>query len=555
MSAATIIHRSDPAPLDVRADHAMVSMRDGVRLATDVYLPARTPAPVVLVRLPYDKCGRYTFMPALAPRLLDRGYGFVVQDVRGKFRSEGETVPYVHEVADGYDTLEWVVSRPWSNGDVGMFGDSYYGWTQWAAVASGHPALRAIVPRVSGTQLASVRLATRWDRGVVPLYGAQYFAECWTDRSMYELEIDWSIRPLASVFDEAFREIGRRSAAFDHVVDQRHEVMPFPFGHPFGHREVPALHSVGWFDNIAPYSMDDYMTLQSRGRTLQYLIANSTDHENYPLAQVPVQPEDDHDANDAALERMLPRYIGPALDFFDAFLRPGSSAGIPRVRWHMGHGGGHESGAWPPPAARPRRLYLDAAGRATADADGGRLVDAPPTASSRCAWTHDPERLVPSTVRNPFAFLHEWPDERSVQERGDVVTFTTEPLVGGLELAGPVEARVVLGSTAAPAHLHAKLCDVTPDGSARMIVRGDVYIADARTARPVSLYMSHTAYRVAPGHRLRLHLASSDFPLFLPLLGDGDPWQCVTGTAVGRTIAAGGGHPSFVSVHVLDQRA
>jgi hypothetical protein len=551
MSAVPIIHRSDPAPLDDRADHAMVRMRDGVRLATDVYLPARTPAPVVLVRLPYDKCGRYTFMPALAPSVLERGYGLVVQDVRGKFRSEGETVPYVHEVADGYDTLEWLVRQPWSNGDVGMFGDSYYGWTQWAAVASGHPALRAIVPRVSGTQLASVRLATRWDRGVVPLYGAQYFAECWTDGSMYELEIDWSTRPLATVFDEAFRQIGRRSAAFDHVVDQRHEIVPFPTGHPFGRREVPALHAVGWFDNIAPYSMDDYMTLQSRGRTLQYLIADSTDHENYALAQVPVRPGDDHDVDDAALARMLPRYLGPALDFFDAFLRDGSSAGIPRVRWQMGHGAWHESGAWPPPAARPHRLYLDAAARATADADGGRLADAAPAAATRCTWTHDPEDLVPSTVANPFAYLHEWPDERPVHERGDVATFTTEPLAGGLELAGPVEARVVVGSTAASAHLYAKLCDVAPDGAARMIVRGEAYVHDARTARPVSVYMSHTAYRVAPGHRLRLHLASSDFPLFLPLLGEGDPWSCTAGTAAGQTLTAGGSHPSFVSVAVL----
>jgi uncharacterized protein len=127
---------------------------------------------VVLVRLPYDKCGRYTFMPALAPLLLDRGYAFVVQDVLGKFRSEGETMPYVHEVADGYDTIDWITGQTWSNGVIGMFGDSYYGWTQWAAVASGHPALRAIVPRMSGSDLASIRLATRWDSGIPPLHGA-----------------------------------------------------------------------------------------------------------------------------------------------------------------------------------------------------------------------------------------------------------------------------------------------------------------------------------------------------------------------------------------------
>src|SRR5262245_50135326 len=112
MATASIIHTSAPAPLDAKADEAMVSMGDGIRLATDVYLPARTPAPVVLVRLPYDKCGRYTFMPALAPLVVERGYAFVVQDVRGKFRSEGETDPYVHEVSDGHDTIEWITRQP-----------------------------------------------------------------------------------------------------------------------------------------------------------------------------------------------------------------------------------------------------------------------------------------------------------------------------------------------------------------------------------------------------------------------------------------------------------
>src|SRR5215475_6763285 len=156
-----------PAPVDALADQVMVSCRDGVRLATDVYLPAGNRHPAVLVRLPYDKCGRYTFMPQLAPWFTERGYAFVVQDVRGKFRSEGQTVPYVHEVYDGYDTLEWIVRQPWSDGTVGMFGDSYYGVTQWDAAAGGHPALRAIVPRVTSAQL------DRWlTDGVEPLYGA-----------------------------------------------------------------------------------------------------------------------------------------------------------------------------------------------------------------------------------------------------------------------------------------------------------------------------------------------------------------------------------------------
>src|SRR5262245_62146263 len=110
-----------PAPVDPRADQTMVSMRDGVRLSTNVYLPQAPHAlPTVLMRVPYDQNARYAFLPALVDWFLDRGYAFVTQDVRGKFRSEGETTPYRFEVQDAYDSLDWIVAQPWSNGAVGM---------------------------------------------------------------------------------------------------------------------------------------------------------------------------------------------------------------------------------------------------------------------------------------------------------------------------------------------------------------------------------------------------------------------------------------------------
>jgi uncharacterized protein len=550
--SATMLETIGPAPVDRRADQVYVPMRDGVRLATDVYLPASAGrVPAVLVRLPYDKCGRYTFMPAVAPFLLDRGYAFIVQDVRGKFRSEGETMAYVHEVADGFDAIEWITQQVWSNGVVGMFGDSYYGWTQWAAVASGHPALRAIVPRVSGAELAAVRVGTAPDRGIPPLYGGLYFAEHWVDQRRYEFDVDWSVRPLATVFDEAFRRIGARSASFDQMVSQAPGFVPYPTGHPFSQPEVPALHSVGWFDNIAPYSMDDYMTLQSRGRTLQYLIADSTDHENYRLADVPIRPELDHDASDEALQRLLPHYIGPALDFYDAFLK-GHPSTFPRVRWHQGHGDWHASDSWPPPQARPLRLFLAEAGHATRDVDGGRLTAEMPTVSEPCRWLHRPDDLVPSTVANPFAYLREQPDEREVQSRDDVATFTSEPFDAGLDLAGPLEARLSISSSAPTGHLYAKVCDVAGDGTAHMIVRGQTFVAHADAERPVSIYLGHSGYRLQPGHRLRLHIASSDFPLYLPHPGDAqNPWRFTTGASSEQELRSGGSHAAYLSLYAL----
>jgi hypothetical protein len=530
----------------------MVQMRDGARLATDVYMPGGDgPFPAVLVRLPYDKNGRYCFMPYVARHVVARGYAFVPQDVRGKFRSDGEPLAFVNEVADGYDAIEWITQQPWSNGDVGMWGDSYYGFTQWAAVASRHPALKAIVPRVT---IAGI---DTWLEGVTPLYGAHYLAEFWTDGNTHEWTPDWSRRPLAEVFDDAFEAIGRRSASFDYVLARSRGAARtplFPDGHPFDALRVPTLHGVGWFDNITPPHMLDYEALLRNRETapFQYLHAGSTDHENYKLENVPIPEPADHDRHDDALELMLPAYIGPALDFFDAFLTARRDpADVPRVRWHLGHVGWQQSPTWPPPGATELRLYLADAARAGGDAPGGSL-SAEPGDRSDAVWTHDPGDLVPSTLVDPFSALFEYPDERAVESRPDVMVFTTAAIEEPLTLAGRVVARLEVGSDGPSLHLHVKLADVHPDGRAHTLLFGQEVVRDPGTGVPAEVYLGHTGYRLLPGHRLRLHVASSDFPLFLPHPGTAEnPWYATTTRTNRQTLVAGGATPSYVSLTVL----
>jgi uncharacterized protein len=544
--------RVGPAPIDERADEVMVKVRDGVRLATDVYLPDE-PArlPTVLVRLPYDKCGRYTFMPQIAPAVTDRGYAFVVQDVRGKFRSEGATAPYVHEVDDGYDTIDWIVAQPWSDGQVAMFGDSYYGFTQWAAVASEHPALRAIVPRVTATSIGTVRLGTRWDEGVQVLYGADYFAHYWLDQDVYEFDVNWSHRPLAEVFDEAFTAIGGRSSAVDELIADSRGRPPFdPFGkrHPFDRLKIPVLHAGGWFDNIAPDQMRDYTDLQSRRvASPQHLIMDSTDHENYHLDLVPVTPETDHDSNDEALAHMLPSYIGPALDFYDRYILGRDAVTIPAVRWHHAFVGWRSADEWPPPGSREVGLFLTDGSRAASGQDGGRMAARGDVAPSEATWTHDPGDLVPSTIVDPFAFVSEYPDEREVEERADVLTFTTDELDEPLDLTGPVSASLQVTSTAPSTALFAKLVDVFPDGSARMLQRGQALATETASGRPTQVTMGHLGYRVQPRHRLRLQIASSDYPLYLWHPGTSEnPWTAISWTPSEQRLRVGGPEGSFL---------
>jgi len=532
-----------PAPLDPAAEQFMIPMRDGVRLATDVYLPpGHGRAPTVLIRLPYDKCGRYTFMPQCAPYFNNRGYAFVVQDVRGAFRSEGESQFVANEVEDGYDTLEWVAAQPWCNGQVGMFGDSYYGTTQWCAVASGHPALKAIVPRVTTAIMGN---ESKWSDTIHPMFWTVGMVRGCIDRHNYDFsfELNWNLRPIASIFEELFKAAGARSASYDLMV-KNEGIAAMPLGkHPFKMLKIPVLNTAGWFDYSKQFWDYETLTARAKLRPLQYLIADSIDHENYHLHDVPITEDKDHNVNDKALERLLPRYLNPALDFFDVFLKgKGCAESIPRARWFLGNDDWHTSPTWPPPEATEMRLYLGSPQKATKDIEGGTLLPVAESDTSTTNWIHDPSNLVPSTCIEHTRYLYEWHDERSVQGRDDVLTFTSEPSGEPLDLAGPVDVYLTLSSSCSSMHVYAKLCDVYPDGSTHMLVRGEMLVKEADYRRPVEFRMlTHTAYRLLPGHRLRLALASSDFPQFLWHPGtDESPWFAKVGKTNKQTIATGG---------------
>ena len=282
-------------PIPAQAQSAMVSMRDGVRLATDIYLPggASEGLPTILVRMPYDKCGEYCFMPRIEEAFTDVGYAFVVQDVRGRTRSEGETFPFVHEVADGYDTLDWIAAQPWSNGDVGMIGDSYYGFTSWCAAAGGHPALKAIAPRVTAANLGMATEPQGDDTETFALRAwLPWLLYVWIDHGAYEAEFDWSVRPLRDAF--AIATGGRRSTGYEALL-RRPLSDPWWMRSIYGSQDphevvdIPVLHWAGWWDNCQYGQFRSYRRMCSRPevRHRQYLIADAVDHEGFSWEEAP----------------------------------------------------------------------------------------------------------------------------------------------------------------------------------------------------------------------------------------------------------------------------
>ncbi|MFJ2259140.1 CocE/NonD family hydrolase [Streptomyces sp. NPDC087844] len=559
--------RTGSAPVPDHARQHLVRMRDGVRLATDVYLPEGADAgvgtasdtgsgtgsgtdelPAVLVRLPYDKNSRYVYFDKIASLFTARGYALVVQDVRGKFRSGGQTLPFLREPLDGYDAIDWITHQPWSNGVVGMFGDSYYGFTQWAAVAAQHPALRAVVPRVTTVDFNGTTQSDPDDPSPVGrpvwLEGIEYYAHYWVDNSVYDFTPDRSVRPVIEQYEQAFTAMGARSAWFDLLAPRYTNLLPALGRHPFDARPVPVLHCVGWFDNISIPHMRDYLELASRPGwdAVQYLWAGAIDHENYHLDLAPAAPADDHAHDEAALDRMLLNYAGPALDFFDVFLkgiRPVSA--LPKVAWELGHDGWRTAEAWPPAESTERTFWLTEPARAGGPLPGGTLSNEPGDGDGEQSvrWVYDPESLVPSQVANSFSFLQSYPDEAQLADREDVLVFSTPALSEPLDLAGPVDLVLRVTGTGETFDVFAKVLDISPGGQAHMIIRGQVSVRTRRAPAEIPVALGHTGYRLRPGHRLALTIAGSDYPMFLPSSGSTEnPWTTLAPKPSTQTLYA-----------------
>jgi putative CocE/NonD family hydrolase len=541
------------APVDAAATEYMVRMRDGIRLATDVYLPGGragddSPGAAILVRLPYDKASSWCGLPTIADYMTRRGYRVVVQDVRGKFRSEGVPMMSVNESADGYDTIDWIVQQPWSNGRVAMWGDSYYGFTQWAAAGAGHPALRAIAPRVTGRELAwlpvdhpdGVTREIEWSEH------RMYLATTFTDQNRYEWPMDWSTRPYEASVEQFFSTLGHRSPSWD----QWHPGHPvllrrFPEGDPLDAPAIQTLITVGWWDICAPWGWQDWFATQARGAwgLTSFLLVDSMDHEGYHLMS---GTKSEDPTGDEWVE-LLPGMVDPGLDFFDVFLRDlGSAASIPKIRWNLAHTEGFRAEtAWPPEGLRDELLH------ATAD---GRLAAEPDPEATTLEWIHDPDALVPNPVPREaiLAFLRLYPDEGHIAERSDVLVFRADAVGDDSDLVGRVSLSGHFDSTGPVMDVFARLLDVDLDGGVHLITRGQVNIPEVADGRDISIDLGQVGYRLQAGHALMLYVASSSFPEFMPQPGTGDdPWTAVEGVANRQSTRVGGSAGLRLQLQVL----
>ncbi|HYW29605.1 MAG TPA: CocE/NonD family hydrolase [Gaiellales bacterium] len=517
-----LAEETGPTPLGPepeRAESVTVRAHDGTSLATDVYLPAgRGRFSAVLCRLPYDKTGDHAWIPAVASRLVDAGFAFVAQDVRGKARSDGAREPFVHEAADGSATLDWIEAQRWSNGRIGMWGQSYYGYTQWAAAMTGHRALRCIVPQMTATAIGREWM---YRQGVFQLQTmAEWGVWAWTDRPMLGFTIDWRALP---VRDLPQLWCGRTNPALETWLlngPRSGYWARLPAGQWEPRKLRAAVMSTGGFwDVFQRGQIDDHLRLASvKPPSLAHLRMASRDHFGSEWVRHGERgPDYEHDPE--LLDEALDRYIGNAPDWYHACLNLQEAPQVRRVEFQIAGDDWHHADSWPPPDARPRTFWLRP----------GALCDQPGARRS-VGLGYDPENPVPSLDENPWRTLFDPSDRREIALRDDVAVFDSQAFREPLMLAGPTRLRLPIEAESSAVHVHARLVDVAAGGSARLLGHGAAQVLRGRRR---TIDLGHLAIRLERGHRLRLELSATDFPRYARAGVAGD-WRTATSLTPGR---------------------
>lgn len=516
-----------------------IRMRDGVELFCDIFLPRGDgPFPAVLIRTPYN---RTIYGSEYFP---ERGIALVIQDTRGRYGSGGQFYPFAADREDGTDTIEWVRRQAWSNGRIGMFGDSYLAFTQFALMAPGSAGLTTSNPRFMAGDafkhayychgIFSMALTWSWlcfeCASRCSLAGLMRFLEVrevLRHLPVKELDIASGLPAPVPWFrdfvahdrdDDFWRRVNLRERDFT--------------------LDYPVLLTGGWYDTYAAETTDNFQTLRARSATPELagkhrmLIGPWSHgvHGKTTLGELDFGPEagreDDHSERwlvelltGGAPERVLP---APVRIFV---------MGINRWR---------DEAEWPPARTRYVELQLRC---------GGGLGEGREDAAEACdEYVYDPADPVPTHggnhsigAYNPglYDFVKPGPfDQRQIEARADVLSYTAPPFTEATEVTGRITLRLFASSSAVDTDWFARIIDVHPDGRAFNLTEGCLRAAlrcgldSPQPLEPDEIYeyvidLGVTSNVFLPGHALRLDITSSNFPLFARNLNSGDEKEMV----------------------------
>jgi predicted acyl esterase len=488
----------------------MVPMRDGVKLATDVMLPTSKPGarwPALVVRTPYNRQGGVGRMAGLL--VPPAGFAAVVQDIRGRFGSEGEDYP-VHggcgwgHVQDGYDTIEWVAKQPWCNGKVGTVGPSAMGATQNLTLPTQPPHLTCAFVMVAWADIYK-------------------HAAYWGGAPRVALPEGW-IR--GNTFDPRNLDLFRTHPSYDEFWEAWNT-------ESLAHRiDIPVLYFGGWYDHFCQGTIDSFLAVQARGGPIakkeSRLIMGPWTHDGIPKGLT--YPDN---AN--------PRYDKYILKWFSRHLKGVDAGGGTghRVNYYvMGASGeadapGNEwrsADVWPVPN-QSVPYYLHEGGSLSTDVPTGRQASA--------TYQYDPKNPAPTLCGGVLTPTSGILDQRPVEKRPDVLVFTTPVLTEPVEATGRISVKLWASSSCTDTDFTAKLTDVYPDGRSLLVLDGIVRARYRDSLRTPTLIEPGKAYLFEidlwstsiifnKGHRIRVAISSSNAQRFRPNPNTGEAVDGVT---------------------------
>jgi putative CocE/NonD family hydrolase len=573
------------------------SMRDGVILRANIYRPqGEGQWPVLLTRLPYGKDFPGAASVLDAAQAARRGYVVIVQDTRGRFASEGEWEPMRREALDGVDTIAWAAQLPYCNGVVGLFGASYFGFTQWSAAVNAPPALKAMVPYITwndplngvmfrggayelGTSaswhlmMGANELARRHQSDPDPrnlgraMYGWVAALDTLGPQGYWSLPLQEfaPLKPLdiaSAFFDPLERPMDREFAEPLTILDKHKNVL------------VPTFNIGGWYDVFLKDTIENFRIMREQGTTPEarqskLLIgpwvhggsSNPVGEMNFGFTAMP------------ALINMQSDIASMQLRWFDQFLQ-GKDTGVlheaPIKLFVMGANIWRDENEWPLARAVETRYYLHSQGHGNTLEGDGVLSTIVPEQEPGDTFDYDPAQPV-LTLGGALLMTPEFRpgvvDQRPTEARTDVLVYSTPALEQDTEVTGPIVVHLWAMSSAPDTDFVARLVDVHPDGYAQNLTDGIIraryrdFHQDAvpTLIEPGEVYeyvidLWATSNLFKRGHRIRLDVTSSNFPRW-----DRNP---NTGHALGvdgendlvvahQTVLHDAAHPSFVVLPVV----
>jgi uncharacterized protein len=546
-------------------------MRDGVTLRADIYRPKEDGKfPVLLVRTPYDKTGEISFGVAAA----SRGYVVIAQDVRGRFASDGDWYPFKNESQDGYDTVEWAATLPYSNGKVGMFGGSYVGATQFLAAIAKPPHLAGIAPNYT---------ASNYHDGWTYQGGAfeQWFNESWTtalaqntihrrtDRGADALS-GTKVLPLSSYpVLEAPSSAGIAPYFTDWLAHPNYDDYwkQWSIEDHYGQIQVPVFNLGAWYDIFLGGTLRNYVRLKMeagteaarRGQRLYVYVGG---HAGW-VKERKIGAVDFGEKAPFDLDELTLRW-------YDWLLK-GKANGVEKEKpvriFVMGRNEWREEDDWPLARAKNTRYYLHSAGSANGSNGNGSLSAVAPAEEKPDQYVYDPNDAVP-TIGGPLC-CGPLPtgigpeDQRPAEARSDVLMYTTGAFAKDTEVTGPVSLDLYVSTSAVDTDFTGKLVDVWPNGFAQNLTEGILRLRYRNSQEKPELAKPGETYHVTvdlwatsdvflAGHKLRLEVSSSNFPRFDRNMNTGEEQAGATRMAkASNVIYHDKAHPSALILPIV----